>query len=402
MENGLRKYVYLLRTIMCLSLLISVASIPHAGAFDRGEDAQRVAGEGLFRRGVEHPLRQQERNVPRQGKLLFDRREQRKAFSHGAHVNGEEEDNAFPHGQHVNGDQGGKKAFPHDRRNGDDEEEAFPHGQDVNGDHGDEMNEDGGEEVIGDDGRGDGGWSGGRDRRVVINTEEGSGGAGGGGGGLVDGFLTSLCIIVVSEIGDETFIIAALMAMRHPRGIVLAGGLAALFLMTILSTALGFVVPNLISRKHTNNAATILYTFFGLRLLYIAWKADSKGSTEKEVEEVEDKLEGGVGTRASHKKSVLRAIAARFCTPIFLESFVLIFLAEWGDRSQIATIALASHKDPIGVTLGAFLGHFICTSFAVVGGRLLAVKISQRSVATIGSFLFIAFAVHSYVHPPLE
>jgi putative Ca2+/H+ antiporter (TMEM165/GDT1 family) len=55
-------------------------------------------------------------------------------------------------------------------------------------------------------------------------------------------------MILVSEMGDETFIIAAIMAMRHPRFIVLAGALSALAVMTVLSTALGLVVPNLISK----------------------------------------------------------------------------------------------------------------------------------------------------------
>ncbi|KAJ4827775.1 hypothetical protein Tsubulata_011649 [Turnera subulata] len=104
--------------------------------------------------------------------------------------------------------------------------------------------------------------------------------------GLFDAFFASFSMIIVSEIGDETFIIAALMAMRHPKSIVLSGALAALFVMTVLSTGLGRIVPNLISRKHTNSAATVLYAFFGLRLLYIAWKSDSKSSQKKEMEEV--------------------------------------------------------------------------------------------------------------------
>ncbi|PKU69751.1 GDT1-like protein 3 [Dendrobium catenatum] len=74
--------------------------------------------------------------------------------------------------------------------------------------------------------------------------------------GLFDALFASLSMILVSEIGDETFIIAALMAMRHPKSIVLSGALSALIVMTVLSTGLGRIVPNLISRKHTNNAAT--------------------------------------------------------------------------------------------------------------------------------------------------
>ncbi|KQJ99092.1 GDT1-like protein 4 [Brachypodium distachyon] len=213
--------------------------------------------------------------------------------------------------------------------------------------------------------------------------------------GLFDAFFASLSMILVSEIGDETFIIAALMAMRHPKSIVLSGALSALVVMTVLSTGLGRIVPNLISRKHTNSAATVLYAFFGLRLLYIAWRSDSKASQKKEIEEVEEKLEAGQG------KSTFRRIFSRFCTPIFLESFVLTFLAEWGDRSQIATIALATHKNAVGVAVGATLGHTICTSFAVIGGSMLASRISQGTVATIGGLLFLGFSVSSYFYPPM-
>nr|CAB3483601.1 unnamed protein product [Digitaria exilis]CAB3504071.1 unnamed protein product [Digitaria exilis] len=160
--------------------------------------------------------------------------------------------------------------------------------------------------------------------------------------GLLDAFFASLSMIVVSEIGDETFIIAALMAMRHPKSTVLSGALSALVVMT-----------------------------------------------------VEEKLEAGQG------KSTFRRVFSRFCTPIFLESFVLTFLAEWGDRSQIATIVLATHKNAVGVATGATLGHTICTSIAVVGGSMLASKISQGTVATIGGLLFLGFSLSSYFYPPL-
>nr|KAJ0206400.1 hypothetical protein LSAT_V11C500230420 [Lactuca sativa] len=123
------------------------------------------------------------------------------------------------------------------------------------------------------------------DPKAVLNLDPGL--------GVLDAFFASLSMILVSEIGDETFIIAALMAMHHPKSIVLSGALSALFVMTILSIGLGRIVPNLISRKHTNSVATVLYAFFGLCLLYIAWRSDSKASQKKEIEQVEEKLESG-------------------------------------------------------------------------------------------------------------
>ena len=110
---------------------------------------------------------------------------------------------------------------------------------------------------------------------------------------------------------------------------------------------------------------------------------------------MEEKL-GGAGDSA---KSIGRCDdPRRICTPIFLEAFVLTFLAEWGDRSQITTIALAAHKDPFGVTAGGILGHAFCTGLAVMGGRIIALKISQRLVAVAGGLLFFVFAFSALVY----
>ncbi|KAI3994196.1 hypothetical protein MKX01_012453, partial [Papaver californicum] len=75
---------------------------------------------------------------------------------------------------------------------------------------------------------------------------------------IFDAFFASLSMILISEIGDETFIIAALMAMHHPKSIVLSGALSVLFVMMVLSIGLGLIVRNLISRKHIHSAAKVL------------------------------------------------------------------------------------------------------------------------------------------------
>lgn len=62
---------------------------------------------------------------------------------------------------------------------------------------------------------------------------------------------------------------------------------------------------------------------------------------------------------------------------------------------------LATHKNAVGVAVGACLGHTICTSVAVVGGSMLASKISQKTVATVGGLLFLGFSLSSYFYPPL-
>merc|ERR1712194_405981 len=86
---------------------------------------------------------------------------------------------------------------------------------------------------------------------------------------------------------------------------------------------------------------------------------------------------------------------------VLWQAFMLTFVAEWGDRSQIATIALAAAQDPFGVTIGAILGHAVCTGGAVLGGKMLASHITERTVALSGGVLFLVFAFASwYAGPP--
>jgi putative Ca2+/H+ antiporter (TMEM165/GDT1 family) len=204
----------------------------------------------------------------------------------------------------------------------------------------------------------------------------------------MDGITSSFFMILATELGDETFIIAAVMAMRHPKFTVLGGALSALYFMTVLSAFLGVVLPNLISQQTVHACATVLYTFFGLRLMWIGARGEGEDKDE-EFEEVEQNLkDAGLKSQKSH----VRRMFSKFCTPIFLEALMLTFLAEWGDRSQIATISLSAHQNPVGVILGAAAGHSICTSLAVFGGEWLGKRISQRAVAFGGGCLFIIFA----------
>jgi len=239
--------------------------------------------------------------------------------------------------------------------------------------------------------------------------------------GFVDAFFSSFGLILVSEIGDETFIIAALMAMQHPRMTVFAGAFGALVIMTVLSTGLGIVLPSLISRQTVRKFAFVLYTAFGLRLLWIAYNTNPKEGVEEEIKDVEAQLNERQNLRklkersgdsplideedANEKikkryglKQALKSMFENVLDPVFLEALILTFLAEWGDRSQLATIALATHYNAVGVTIGGILGHCICTAGAVTGGKMLAMKISPRPVALFGGITFLACAYYAYAY----
>ena len=209
-----------------------------------------------------------------------------------------------------------------------------------------------------------------------------------------EGAVKSGTMILISEIGDKTFFIAAIMAMRHSRATVFAGAIGALGAMTALSAALGWAAPALISKTYTHYLAVALFFFFGLRSLYESLLAWEGGGMQEELAETEKEL-GSKGSKrgASAKQKARRAILSS----TLVETFVITFLAEWGDRSQIATIGLAASEDPFGVTLGGCLGHAVCTGAAVLGGKHMATRVSERAVAITGGALFVLFGVHALV-----
>lgn len=236
-------------------------------------------------------------------------------------------------------------------------------------------------------------------------------------------FVLSLTMIIFSEIGDKTFLVAALMAMRHPRLLVFSAAFSALIVMTVLSAILGHAVPTLIPERFTHLAASILFLVFGVKLLRegLAMSRDEGvGEEMREVEqELEEKeslarrkgrrkssispyvLESGRAARRSRSNSRLPAPArspssspdrapspgamsglnnllSLLLSPAWVQTFVMTFLGEWGDRSQIATVAMAAGSDYWWVTSGAVFGHGLCTAGAVIGGRAIAGKVSMR------------------------
>jgi len=177
---------------------------------------------------------------------------------------------------------------------------------------------------------------------------------------VLQGFTKSLAMTFVSEIGDKTFFAAAILAMRYPRRLVLAGCLSALIVMTILSATLGWAAPNLISRKWTHHITTLLFFGFGLWSLWDGFKEGGGGS--EELAEVEAELDADLkangkspkdsSKREDENKKQNRAFLTQFFSPIFLKAFSINFFGEWGDKSQLATIGLAADENPFGVVLG--------------------------------------------------
>lgn len=241
--------------------------------------------------------------------------------------------------------------------------------------------------------------------------------------GFVHAFAASFMVIIVSELGDKTFFIAAIMAMRHPRLTVFLGAIAALALMTVLSVVFG-MAATIIPRIYTFYISTALFALFGLKMLYDGYRMSATEAAE-ELEEVQSDLrkrddelerevsaggglmvqdaESGAARRGSTRGRLNNNSAAlKLLFRIFMQAFTMTFVAEWGDRSQLTTIILSARENVYGVILGGVIGHSICTGLAVIGGRMIAQRISVRTVTLIGGVVFLLFAVSALFFGPGE
>jgi putative Ca2+/H+ antiporter (TMEM165/GDT1 family) len=265
-----------------------------------------------------------------------------------------------------------------------------------------------------------------------LSPQDDDDGAAGGISQPLHSFTLSFVMIIFSEIGDKTFLIAALMAMKHPRLLVFSAALGSLIVMSILSALLGHAVPTLLPKNFTNFLAAGLFLVFGVRMVLEGLKMEKgTANVQEEMKEVEQELEekathssasarsleGGLiaSPRGSNTHALRRStsspslsdsdeddyarargrgkaqntrvtslegiqnLAGLLLSPAWVQTFVMTFLGEWGDRSQIATIAMAAGQDYWYVTIGAISGHAICTGIAVIGGRMLASRISVRN-----------------------
>jgi putative Ca2+/H+ antiporter (TMEM165/GDT1 family) len=249
--------------------------------------------------------------------------------------------------------------------------------------------------------------------------------------GTMHGFVQAFSMIIVSEIGDKTFLIAAILAMRHPRLLVFAGAFGSLVVMSILSAAMGHVLPTLIPKRWTQLAAGVLFLIFGAKL-FLEGKEMPSGNEKvlEEMREAEEEINGdaaehdGTGrvsangdvipleeieaggpavgnghARGDKPKPLSRVFdgTRNLCSflfgPVFVQAFVLTFLGEWGDRSQIATIMLAAAHNVYVVALGTIVGHMFCTALAVTAGRYISTKVSAKHVTLGGAVLFLCFGL---------
>ena len=180
----------------------------------------------------------------------------------------------------------------------------------------------------------------------------------------MESLLVSTGVVALAEIGDKTQLLAFILAARFKKPLpIILGILAATVVNHGLAGALGAWITASISPE-------ILRWVLGASFIAMAvWTLIPDKIEEEETQ-----------------------IAKRF--GVFSATLVTFFLAEMGDKTQIATVAMAArYEDALLVVLGTTLGMMISNVPAVFAGDKLANKIPMKLVHSIAAAIFALLGV---------
>jgi putative Ca2+/H+ antiporter (TMEM165/GDT1 family) len=180
----------------------------------------------------------------------------------------------------------------------------------------------------------------------------------------MEALLVSTGVVALAEIGDKTQLLAFILAARFKQPLpIILGILLATLVNHGLAGALGAWIT-------ANVSAEVLRWVLGVSFVGMAvWTLIPDKIEEEETQ-----------------------IAKRF--GVFGATLVTFFLAEMGDKTQIATVAMAAHfGTPLVVVMGTTLGMLIADVPAVFAGDKLAAKIPMKLVHGIASALFALMGV---------
>ncbi|WP_328823511.1 TMEM165/GDT1 family protein [Metallococcus carri] len=179
--------------------------------------------------------------------------------------------------------------------------------------------------------------------------------------------------IFVVELPDKTFIATLVLSTRYKPLPVWIGVSLAFLVQTVVAVTAGGLISRL-PKTPVHVVVLILFLVAGILLIRSASHADEE---EHEAEEE-------FTAKASKDARGLKAVSA---------SFLVLFLAEWGDLSQLATAGFAAKQgQPVSVGIGAFAALALVSGLAAVLGRALLQRISLSMIRRAGGVICLILA----------
>lgn len=179
------------------------------------------------------------------------------------------------------------------------------------------------------------------------------------------GFFPALLLVTIAELGDKTQLLVLALAAKHRPSKVIAGVVLALLVLQLSAVIVGRTLYALVPMSYLQVAIGVSFIGFGLWML----KKDA-GDEEN------------AGSVALTSFGVIATVAATF------------FIAELGDKTQLATISLAAKYNSFtGVWLGSTLGMIVADGLALIVGVAAGKRLPQERIKYISAGIFVVFGI---------
>ncbi len=174
-------------------------------------------------------------------------------------------------------------------------------------------------------------------------------------------------IVFVGELPDKTMFASLVMSTRGNPAAVWLGAAGAFVVHVVIATTIGVALYHLLPHRVLDGIVALMFLVgAGLAMREAAKTRDEESLVEREA--------------ASGRRVVTTA-------------FIVIFLAEWGDLTQILTANLAAHyHSPLSVGAGAVLALWAVAALAVIGGQSLLRVINIGTVRIVTAVVLVALA----------
>lgn len=193
--------------------------------------------------------------------------------------------------------------------------------------------------------------------------------------------LTALAVILPVELPDKTFVATLVLATRF-RPLQVWVGVALAF---AVQTAIAVTVGGLIAQLPRTPVLVLVALLFAVGAVLL-WRSAAGADAEEAQTEAEVTAKVGAGAQIG-RGHALKAVGT---------SFVVLFLAEWGDLSQLFTAGLAAQTgDPVSVFAGAWLALLLVSGAGALLGRALLARLRLATVRRIGAAVCAVLAVVS-------
>jgi putative Ca2+/H+ antiporter (TMEM165/GDT1 family) len=174
---------------------------------------------------------------------------------------------------------------------------------------------------------------------------------------------SSFLLIFAAEIGDKSQLVCMALATRYRALPVMLGATLAFLLLNTLAVLFGVSIANWLPEVYISSIVAILFAVFGVHAL--------------RIEEDEDDENEEMRTNGS----------------ILAGTFLLITVAEFGDKTQLAVVALSSTSLPIAVWFGSTIALITTSALGVWAGRTILQRMPITMLHRISGIIFISLAL---------